>query len=209
MAFRSVRPFRLVGWFALVVLASCQTTDPVTVQPSFTTSPALAVRRPADVAVLPIEDASPGGAAARHLTFLRQEIMRQLVERNYTPLTAKTVDAAMKGNADLAEARTSGRSILEPAVAQKLAGHSTEEAMFLLRIDEWDESRLLSAKRLTFRCQAALVANDGQQLWSGSLGGELKAGGVGAAPRDRDAMARSCGEMLVRELMVRLPLRQP
>lgn len=199
----------MVGLLGLVLLAGCKTTDPVLVQPSFTTAPALLVRRPADIAVLPVEDATPGAAATRHLTFLRQEVMRQLVDRRYTPLTAGVVDAAMKGNADVAAARTSGGSILEPATLKKLAGHSSEDAMFVLRLDQWDESNLLSNKRIHFRCQATLVANDGQQLWFGTLAGEIKAGGAGAAPRDRDSMARNCGEMLVRELMLQLPMRQP
>ena len=158
---------------------------------------------------MPVEDASPGGAASRHLVFLRQEIMRQLVDRRYTPMTANVVDSAMKGNADVAAARMSGASILEPALLRKIAGHSSEDALFVLRIDQWDESQLMVSKRMNFRCQAALVGSDGQQLWYGTMNGELKAGGAGAAPRERDTMARNCGELLVRELMLRLPLRLP
>jgi hypothetical protein len=197
------------GLLGALLLWACQSAPPVLVQPSFTTAPALLIRRPADIAVLPVEDASPGGAADRHLTFLRQEIMRQLVDRRYTPLTAGVVDAAMKGNADIAAARASGASILEPATLKKLAGHSSEDALLVLRLDQWDESNLLSSKKLYFRCQAALVANDGQQLWFGTLGGEIKAGGAGAAPRELDSMARNCGEMLVHELLLQLPMRQP
>lgn len=197
------------GLLGILVLAGCKTAEPVLVQPSFTTAPALLVRRPADIAVMPVEDASPGGGATRHLTFLRQEVMRQLVDRRYTPLTAGVVDAAMKGNADVAAAQATGASILEPGMLKKLAGHSSEDALFVLRIEHWDESNLLSSKRIHFRCQATLVANDGQQLWFGTLGGEIKAGGAGAAPRDRDSMARNCGEMLVHELMLQLPMRQP
>ncbi len=207
---RSGRSGSSLYWgLALLLLAGCRTVEPVTVFPSFTTAPALAVRRPADVAVLPVEDASPGGAAGRYLVFLRQEIMRQIVDRRYTPLTASVVDSAMKGNADVAAARMSGASILEPALLQKIAGHSSEDALFVLRIDQWDDSQLMVTKRLTFRCQAALVGSDGQQLWFGNMNGELKAGGAGAAPRERDSMARNCGELMVRELLLRLPLRLP
>jgi hypothetical protein len=194
----------------LMLLASaCQTVEPVTVNPSFTTATALLMRRPAEVAVLPVEDATPGGKAARHLVFLRQELMRQIVDRKYTPLTASTVDAAMRGNADVAAARATGGSILEPAVFQKLAGHSSEDAMLLLRLDHWDESSLMVTKRVNFRCQAALVGGDGQQLWFGTLSGDIKAGGGGASPRDRDSMARSCGELMIREVLLRLPEHQP
>ena len=193
----------------LLLAAGCQTTEPVNVTPSFTTSPALAVRKPSDIAVLPVEDGSPGGAASRHVVFLRQEIMRRLVDRLYSPLAAPGVDAALKGNAEAAAARASGASTLEATYLQKVAGHSSEDALFALRVDQWDESNLLATRRITFQFQAALVGSDGQQLWYGTLSGEVKAGGAGAAPRDRDYMARSCGELAIRELMLRLPQRLP
>lgn len=199
----------LVAGVLLLLATGCKTVEPMSINPSFTTATALLTRSPAEVAVMPVEDASPGGAATRHLVFLRQELMRQLVDRKYTPLTASTVDAAMRGNADVAAARSTGGSILEPAVFQKLAGHSSEDAMMIFRVDQWDESSLMVTKRVNFRCQAALVGNDGQQLWFGTLSGEIKAGGVGAAPLDRDSMARSCGEMMIREVLLRLPEHQP
>ena len=51
--------------------------------------------------------------------------------------------------------------------------------------------------------------SDGELLWSGSLVGDVKAGGMGAAPRDRDQMARSCAEIALSELLNHLALRQP
>lgn len=200
---------RRLSLLALLLAAACQTVDPVTVQANVNSTPALAVQKPADIAVLQVEDASPGGAASRHTPFLRQELMRQLVGRRYSPMTATVVDAAMKGNAELAQAKASGTSILEPARLSKLAGHCSEDALLALRIDQWDESNLMAGKKLSFRCQATMVGSNGQQLWFVALAGEIKAGGIGAAPRDLDGMARSCGEMIVRELMGRLPERQP
>ena len=199
-------------WFCAslcLLAAACQTAAPVLVQPAFTATPALAVRRPADIGVLPVEDASAGGAASRHTLFLRKEIMRQLVDRRYSPLAPQVVDAAMRGNADFAAATAPGKSILEPAVMKKLVGQSSEEALFALRIDHWDESQLMATKRLNFRCQATLVGSDGQTLWFGTMSGEIKAGGAGAAPRDRDGMARNCAELLVREMLLQLPERLP
>jgi len=143
------------------------------------------------------------------VVFLRQEIMRQLVDRLYTPLSAPVVDSALKGNAEAAAARAAGASLLEPTYLQKVAGHSSEEAVFALRVDKWDEANLLTTRRIVFQFQAALVASDGQPLWYGTLSGEVKAGGAGAAPRDRDYMARSCGELAIREVMARLPKRLP
>lgn len=195
---------------SLCLLATaCQTAEPVLVQPAFTSTPALAVRRPADVGVLPVEDASAGGAAARHLLFLRKEVMRQLVDRRYSPLSPQEVDAAMRGSAEFAAATAPGKSILEPAVMKKLVGRGSEEALLALRIDHWDESQLMATKRLSFRCQATMVGSDGQTLWFGTMSGEIKAGGAGAAPRDRDGMARNCAELLVHEMLLQLPERQP
>lgn len=195
--------------FGLLLLAGCQTAEPVTVNPSFTTSPALALKRPAEVAVLPVEDGTGGVEVDRHLVFLRQELMRQLVDRFYTPLAGAVVDAALKGNAEAAAAKAAGGSALAPAYLQKVAGHASEEAVFVLRVDRWDERHLLTNRRVTFQFTAALVGADGQQLWYGTMSGEVKAGGLGAAPRDRDYMARSCGELAIRELLLRLPQRLP
>lgn len=194
---------------ALLVAAACQSVDTSSVQANVNTFPALAVQKPADIAVLPIEDGTAGGAAVREVGFLRQELMRQLVDRRYTPMTAAAVDASMKGNAEVAAAKAAGGSILEPARLAKIAGHCSEDALLVLRLDQWDDSNLMFDKKLGFRCQAAMIGSNGQQLWYTTLGGTIQAGGVGAAPRDRDGMARNCAAQIVRELMNRLPQRQP
>jgi hypothetical protein len=188
---------------AAFALTGCQTYDPIAVTPAFSTSAALAMRNPADVAVLPIEDGTADAAAGKHLTYLRQVLMRELPNRRYSPLRAEVVDAALGK-----EGRGQG-STLEPAYLQRVAGKSSEEALLAVRIDRWDESTLLTDKRLRFQFQAALIASDGQQLWHGTLSGETKAGGAGAAPRDREGMARSCGELALVELLKHLPQRNP
>ncbi len=192
-----------------LLAAACQTVDPLSVDSTLAATPALASRRPSDVAVLPVEDGTPDGAASRHLTFFRQELMRQLPGRFYAPVTATTVDVALATKAVAQEASTKGSSILVPAVLRSYAGHCKEDAVLALRIDRWDESRLLIDRRVRFELQAAMIATDGEQLWSGSLRGEIKAGGAGAAPRDKDSMGRSCAGMAVGELLDRLPRRNP
>jgi len=190
-----------------LLLCGCYTGDPVKVQPAFVATPALYQLRPAAIAVLPLEDATPDRRATEYLPFLRQELNRQLIDRRYSPLAQGYVDAALKGQAD--RAALAGKSLMEPAVLRRLAGQSAEEALLAVRVDAWEDALILSNKRLSFRCHALLMASDGQVLWSGSLGGEIKAGGAGAAPLDRDGMARSCGELLIRELLQQLPERQP
>lgn len=181
--------------------AGCTTPEPVVVNATFVATPQFAGRSPSQVAVLPVEDGTTDGTVQRHLVFLRQEVMRQLPSRLFTPLTSTTVDAALSGVARPA----AGESILVPATLQKLAGHAAEDAVFALRVDRWDEGRLHVDRKLWFQFQAALVGSDGVQLWSGTIQGEVKAGGAGASPRDRDSMARSCGELAVREMLNRLP----
>jgi hypothetical protein len=207
---RAPRSFACLGALlalAGLVLGGCQTADPVKVQPAFTATPALYQLRPAAIAVLPLEDATADRRATEYLPFLRQELNRQLIDRRYSSLAQGYVDAALKGQAD--RGALAGRSLMEPAVLKRFAGQCAEEALLAVRIDAWEDSMILSTKRLIFRCHALLLASDGQVLWSGSLGGEIKAGGAGAAPLDRDGMARSCGEILVRELLQQLPERQP
>ena len=190
----------------MFAVAGCRTTEPVTVYPSFTVSPALTAQAPAEIAVLPIEDGTEAGAARRHLVFVRQELMRQLVERLYTPITTQTVDAALRRGQE-GGAPAGSSSVLDPTWLKKVAGGAAEDATLALRIDNWDETRLLINRRAYFQFQAALIGKEGQQLWYGTLSGEVKAGGAGAAPRDKDYMARSCMEIALRELLLRLPRR--
>lgn len=189
--------------FLALVGAACRTPDPVVVNATFVATPAFAGRSPSNVAVLPVEDGTSDGTVQRHLVFLRQEVMRQLKDRLFTALTATYVDAALSG----VPRPTAGESILVPATLQKLAGHASEDAVFALRVDRWDEGRLHVDRKLWFQFQASLMGSDGVPLWSGTIQGEVKAGGVGASPRDRDSMARSCGELAVQEMLLRLPRR--
>ncbi|MCR9245965.1 MAG: hypothetical protein NXI31_13110 [bacterium] len=184
--------------------AGCRTVEPVTVYPSFTVSPALAAKAPTQVAVLPVEDGTASKAATPYLVFLRQELQRQLVTRLYSPIHTPKVDASLRGSA-VAQAANASGSVLDPTWLRQAAAATAEECTLAVRIDRWDESKLLINRRVSFQFQAALVDRSGDQLWFGTLAGEIKAGGAGAAPRDRNYMARSCGELAVRELLLRLP----
>jgi len=190
----------------LLVLAGCQTINPVQVDGSFVATPEFATNCPTVVAVLPVEDGTVGAATgtssvARHLTFLRQEINRQLIDRRFSSTRENWVDASFMGDGGATE------SILTPARLTALAKASRDDGVFAVRIEKWDESSLMADRFVYFEIGAALVDSDGTQLWSGSLKGRVKAGGVGASPLGRDASARSCAELAVRELLLRLPDR--
>jgi hypothetical protein len=191
---------------AIVIAAGCTVPPPVSVTPSFQVTDAFAARSPADVAVLPVEDGTENGAAGKLLVLLRQEVMRQLPDRLFSPVNTPVVDAALRSApAGAAESALTPANLQRFAAAGSAAGAG--DAVFALRVDRWDEGRLLTERKVWFQFQAALVASDGVQLWSGTIQGEAKAGGFGAAPRDRDGMARSCAELAVREMMLRLPRR--
>lgn len=195
----------LVGCVAacgILMVAGCRTVNPVTVNASFVASPDFAENCPTVISVLPIEDGTEAGSAGRHLTFMRQEVNRQLVRmRGYSATTENWVDASMAG------AAPSGESILAPASLTSLAQAGKDDAVLAVRVERWDETTLLADRRVRFEFRAAMVAKDGKQLWSGSMSGRVKAGGVGASPLGRNASARSCAELAVAELLMRLPVR--
>lgn len=187
-----------------LLFAACKTPPPLTTTPSFVTYPALATRNPGDIAVLPVEDGTANLAASRHLDFMRQVLQRQLPNRLYSPLASNVVDAALSKLQP-----GPGETLMTPAYLKRIAGKAAEDAALAVHIDRWDEGRLLAEQKLSFQFQAALVASDGELLWSGNLAGTVKAGGLGPAPRDRDAMARSCAELALAELLNHLVSRAP
>lgn len=194
-------------WFALVLLAlavGCKSPPPMNATSSFAASPALALRNPSDIAVLPVEDGTSNKGVERFAEYMRQTIQRALPSRLYVPLSLDLVDSAM-----LANKPQPGESMLAPGYLKRVAGKFSEEALIAFRINRWDESRLMVDKTVDFEVQAAMVASDGEVLWSGSLVGTVKSGGLAAAPRDRDQMSRSCANLAIESALNYLPRRSP
>ena len=148
------------------------------------------------------EDATGSQVATRLLGPMREFLAQRLVARRYAPMRGQFVDASLGGMRP-----GPGQSLLHPEFLRGVAGRSTGDALLAVRIEKWDETRLLSQKFVGFQFQAALVASDGGVLWSGTLSGQAKAGGAGPAPRDRDSMARSCAEAALTEMLQHLPTR--
>ncbi|HLQ38958.1 MAG TPA: hypothetical protein VK348_14205 [Planctomycetota bacterium] len=196
---------KILAFAPCILLAACQIPNPVLVTPSFHATPALVARNPADIAVLPVEDGTPNRAVARLGETMRQALMLKLTERMYSPLSSRAVDAALSN-----ETVRAGETVLTPAFLKRIAGKASDDATLAVRIDRWDESSLMTDLRVRFQIQAALAgATDGEVLWSGTLVGEVKAGGAGAAPLDKEAMARSCAELAMGELLIHLQPRNP
>jgi hypothetical protein len=76
-----------------------------------------------------------------------------------------------------------------------------------MRIVRWDETRIATTSRVQFQFQAAMVGRDGVPLWNGTIQGEVKAGGAGPAPLDKEGKARSCASLAITEMLQRLPRR--
>ena len=185
----------------LLLLAGCKTPNPVDVDATFVTTSEFTTQSPSILSLLPIEDGTNDGTVGRHLTYMRQEINRQLPDRLYAPTRQTWVDASLRG------AVPAGESILTPATLAGLARSGKDDAVLAVRVAEWDESALMSTRKVRFQFEAAMVSADGTPLWSGTIQGRVKAGGAGAAPLGRDASARSCVELAVHELLLRLPDR--
>ena len=195
---------RVIAIFPLALLGACQLAPPLEATASFETSPALRQRNPSDIAILPVEDGTPGESARPYLEFMRGVLARRLPDRSYAPLSTRAVEAALRQTRP-----APGETILARPFLVRAARQAAAEAMLALRVDRWDEGRLLAEKRISFEFQVALVANDGELLWGGSLSGRVKAGGSGPAPLDRIAMARSCAEIAIEELLGHLRQRLP
>jgi hypothetical protein len=190
---------------AALALGACQTPPP-TVYPTLEASPDLFRVNPVDIAVLPVQDATPDGSAAGVIDDIREQIRRSLVDRYYTPLASAKVDEVMKHHAPLGP----GVSVIDAGWLRSLGGAFGEDASFAVRLHEWDDSTLMSTGWIRFAADVALASSQSETaLWSGSFRGEVKAGGQGPTPRDRAQREASAAEQFARELVDRLPRRRP
>lgn len=184
-----------------VVLTACRTPQ-ARVYPSLVATPELAATSPADIAVMPVVDATPDHVAGHILEPLRDEVARALVSRLYTPLANDKVDAALRKKAAASAADAS-------APSSTGAGFG-EDATLSIRITRWDQSALMARAWASFTVDVALVSSTtGATLWSGSVRGDVKAGGEGPAPLDRASRERSAAAEVARALIGRLPKRRP
>ena len=79
---------------SLTLLGLVGCAAPPMVDARMTRSKDLSIISPNDVAVLKIEDASPESGAAGVLEYMREEIQRALIRRNYAPLRSVIVTSS-------------------------------------------------------------------------------------------------------------------
>ena len=192
-----------MAYVALLGLVACTINPPPQINDELRQSPDFSAINPTDIAVLPVEDVTDGGKVAPLLELMRETLMEELITRDYTPLSAITVDAHMRV--------TPGPdgSILEAAFLSTLASKAEEDAILALQISKWDDTTLLVDNRVRFEAQVTLLGSkDRQVLWSGRFAGDVEAGGMGAAPRDPARRAESTAREFIKALIGRLPKRK-
>ena len=114
----------------LLLLAGCKTPNPVDVDATFVTTSEFTTQSPSILSLLPIEDGTKNASVSRHLTFLRQEINRQLPDRRYAPTRQTWVDASVRG------AAPGGESIVTPETLANLARAGKDDAVLAVRVAE-------------------------------------------------------------------------
>jgi hypothetical protein len=188
---------------ALAVLGGCQ-SEPARIQPALHASPRLLAASPADIAVLPVEDATPDRRAEPVLVTMREANNQELVERRYSPLAAGRVDAALgTGGSN----RRGG--VIDAAWLGSLAGKAQEDALLGIRVTRWDTSSLMANARVRFAADVTMIDSKTKEtLWSGNVDGDVKAGGDGAAPLDPAERARDAARRFGHELIQLLPRRR-
>lgn len=203
---RAMKPRNCVSVLILAsLLAACINTPASDVQSSLNAAPELYSSHPTNVAILPVEDATPDRRATPHLDQMRSAVARSLVRQLYSPLGPRAVDAPL---ATEASAQQKPMSVTNAATLQRVAGKFNEDAILGVRVDSWDESSLMADNKVRFSADVALIdSKTKKMLWSGHLNGMVKAGGFGPAPLDRDEKARSAVEEFGWALVQRLPSR--
>jgi hypothetical protein len=157
--------------------------------------------KPADIAVLPVQDATPGGVLQGQLDALRAEVAAALAKQMYSPLSNSMVDARV--------GRDVQGSPVDASHVGSLAGRCEEDALLGIKVTRWDERSLMQDGRVDFTTEVLLLDAKGRQtLWAGRLDGTVKAGGDGPAPLGRQARTRSALEVFARALIGELPARR-
>jgi hypothetical protein len=164
------------------------------------TSAELTTLSPADVAVLPVEDAVAGNPLRDLSPYFQRRLYEALVERNYSPISLQRVQSVVE-----AERGSSGA----PTLAQ-LKGKFQEQALLLVRVVGWEERSLLADGRIRATTEVKLLDSQSlQNLWSGGYELEMKVDNEGSVKVEKDEFRRQAIDRFVASLMGRLPARRP
>ncbi|MHC5064668.1 MAG: GNA1162 family protein [Planctomycetota bacterium] len=188
----------------LLFLTACQGVPPVVLNSSLRVRPELDELRPVDIAVLPIEDATPAKTATPHLEVIRSQVAQALVQRHYSPLSQAMVDQRMRETG-----AGPGPSVVDASYQRSMLGRFGEDAVLGLTVVDWDESTLMKNSRVNFTARVSLMHSASRQiLWAGDVDGSVKAGGDGVAPRRRPDRASAAAKTFAEAVIETLPIRR-
>src|SRR5690606_42041145 len=103
------RPAKLL-LSSVLLAAGCATAPPAVVSSGLIVAPALAERRPSQIAILPIEDATPQRSFEGVADRARSGIEQRLAARGYSPLAPRYVDDKLAAIGQLETERSAIRS---------------------------------------------------------------------------------------------------
>jgi hypothetical protein len=182
------------------MLASCQVARPPGPISTMKTAPELATLNPADIAVLPVEDAVPGAPLKTLTRHMEQRLHQGLIERRYSPISLSKVHAVIDAES------TGGAS---PSLA-KLKGKFLEQALLVTKVTQWDERAMFSDGRVRVAAEVKLLDSGTlANLWSGSYELEVKLTGSTSAGQDPMELREEVINRFVPRLLEELPERRP
>lgn len=199
---------RSLALLPFVVLGACRSTMPSDLRRALVVSPSLAAQQPADIAVLPIQDGTPGRVLEPHYQVLRKQIAAALAKQLYSPLAPRHVDERLGGGAASAGAGRIEVAAVDASFVKGIAGRCDEDAVLGVRVTRWDEASIMENARVHVSAEVLMVGREGAVLWSGTVQGWVKSGGDGPAPIARQARTVSALQVFADSLIAELPQRR-
>lgn len=187
------------AFLVLALVPACNTTGfgtgttAVEEEPSgvFGASERLNELQPAEIAVAPVRDQTD--AQRVPLEVVRTAFVESLVERRYSPLSTRYVDANW--------------------VEASFKGTPLPEAVLVISVTSWNPNHLYSTGRVTLSADVTLFEGGdttGHVLWQRSFEGGVDMGPApGRAPAPGEDMIPRAVRILSQRLLEALPMRDP
>jgi hypothetical protein len=184
----------------ILMLAACQVARPPGPISTMRPEPELATLNPADIAVLPVEDAVPGAPLKSLTRHMELKLHEGLLDRAYSPISPAKVNAVVAAESE------GGRS---PSLAE-LKGKFLEDALLVTKVTQWDEKSMFSDGRVRVAAEVKLLDSGTlANLWSGSYELEVKLPAGSSSVRDPVSLREEVINRFVPSLLAELPRRQP
>lgn len=187
---------KVLGFFVLALAGSACGTTRTSVgeeQPQgvFGASERLAELQPAEIAVAPIRDQTD--AQRVPLEVVRTAFVESLVERRYSPLATRYVDANW--------------------IEASFKGTPLPDGVLVIAVTAWNPNHLYSTGKVTLSADVSLFEGGdttGHVLWQRSFKGDVDMGPApGKAPAPGEDLLPRAVRKLAQEALSALPMRDP